>query len=145
MEEEPGEEEEKKEDESEEAVKSRVRDTEAVPSAKEVDERNANHAAFRRWCPRCAKGRAETYGRRAVTRDKTEIPRISIDYVYTASEQDREEEKGMPALVMKDHKTKTVMARAVPSKGLDAFAIGRMKKDIEQLGYRRVVTRKGSA
>ncbi len=129
------------EEESEEAVRRKVRETEAVPSEREVEEHNVDHAVFRKWCPHCLKGRAEAYGRRAVSRDKTEAPRVSVDYVHMASEQDKEEEKGMPALVMKDQRTRLVTARVVPSKGLDAYAVGRLKKDVEQLGHRRIVTK----
>ena len=120
-----------KEMESEEAERSRVRETESVPSAKEMEERNVDHAVFRRWCLHCVKGRAETYGHRAVTKDKAEIPKVSVDYMYMSSVQDREEEKGMPVLVMKDSKTRMVTARVVPSKGVDAYAVGRLRKDVE--------------
>ncbi len=52
--------------ESEETEKSKVRETESVPSAKEVEEHNVDHAVFRRWCPHCVKGRADLKPRRLV-------------------------------------------------------------------------------
>ena len=44
----------------EEAVRARARKTGAVPSEKEVEEHNLDHAAFRSWCPHCVKGGAES-------------------------------------------------------------------------------------
>ena len=45
----------------EEAVRARARKTGAVPSEREVEEHNLDHAAFRSWCPHCVKGRAGPY------------------------------------------------------------------------------------
>ena len=53
---------EKEEECTEEGVKARARNTAAVPSSKEVDEHNLDHAVFRSWCPHCVKGRAESSG-----------------------------------------------------------------------------------
>ena len=64
--------------ESEEVEKSRVRETESVPSAKEVEEHNVDHAVFRRWCPHCVKGRAETHGHRTVKKSEVEVPKVSV-------------------------------------------------------------------
>ena len=50
------------------------------------------------------------------------------DYMYTRSEQEREEEKGMPFIVMKDSKTKTMMAKAMPKKGVREYAVEAVKK-----------------
>ena len=49
-------------DTSEEASRARARRTEAVPSAKEVEERNLDHCVFMSWCPHCVKGGAEACG-----------------------------------------------------------------------------------
>ena len=43
--------------------------------------------------------------------------------MYMHSEQEKEEEKGMPIIVAKDNRTKMIMARVVPSKGLDSYAV----------------------
>ncbi len=53
------------EEAGEEAVRTKARRTEIVPSMREVEEHNLDHAVFRSWCPRCVKGRAEAYGHRA--------------------------------------------------------------------------------
>ncbi len=41
------------------------------------------------------------------------MPTVSLDYVYTRSEQEKKEGKVMPIIVVKDNKTKTVMAKVV--------------------------------
>ncbi len=48
-----------------------------------------------------------------------EEPTIGVDYAYARSEQEKEEEKGTPVIVAKDNKTKMIVARVLPSKGLD--------------------------
>ena len=63
---------------------------------------------------------------------------MSIDYAFMNDCQDKkkEEEKGMPIRIIKDHETKMRFARVVPKKGADAYAITRRNKDLEQLGYK---------
>ena len=48
----------------EEATRTKARRTEIVPSMREVEEHNLDHAVFRSWCPHCVKGRAEACGHR---------------------------------------------------------------------------------
>ena len=115
-------------DVGEEAVRARARKTGAVPSEKEVEEHNLDHAVFRMWCPHCVKGRAESYERVKKVQNEGEAPTIGVDYTHTRSEQEKEEEKGMPIIVAKDNKTKMIMARVVPSKGLDSYAVETVKK-----------------
>ena len=103
----------------EEEVKQKARTTEAVPSEREVDEHNLDHGAFRSWCPHCVKGRAESYGHSVKKTKEKEIPTIGMDYMYMHSNQEKEEEVGMPIIVMKDSKTRMLMARVVPSKGAE--------------------------
>ncbi len=43
---------------SEEGVGARARNAEAIPSKKELEEHNLDHAVFRSRCPHCVKGRA---------------------------------------------------------------------------------------
>ena len=45
----------------------------------------------------------------------------------------------MPILAFKDRKTGMIQPRVVPTKGNDKYAINRLKKDIELLGYTRIV------
>ncbi len=55
------------------------------------------------------------------------------------SEQEREEEKGMPIVVLKDDSTKMITAKVMPSKRVDAYAVDSLRKTLEQLGHRRIV------
>ena len=76
--------------EAEEAVGARARRTDAVPSAREVEEHNSDHAVFRSWCPHCVKGRAESYGHVRKVLRESDTPVIAIDYMYMHSEQEKE-------------------------------------------------------
>ncbi len=80
----------------EEGVAARARKVEAAPSKKEVEDQNLDHAVFRCLCPRCAKGRAEACGSRKRGGKTGDAPTDSLDYLHTHSEQEKEEEKGMP-------------------------------------------------
>ena len=64
-----------------------------------------------------------------------------MDYAYMHPETEMEEDtdKGMPILVARDSRTKMVFARVVPRKGLDEYAVGAMKRIVEQLGYKRII------
>ncbi len=62
-----------------------------------------------------------------------------MDYTHTRSEQEREEEKGMPIVVLKDERTKMITAKAVPSKGVDAHAVDSVRKALEQLGHKSIL------
>ena len=54
-------------------------------------------------------------------------------------EPEGEEDKGMPMLVLKDSRTKVTLARVVPKKGRDQYAIERLQKDIANLGYKKMI------
>ncbi len=45
----------------------------------------------------------------------------------------------MQIIVAKDNKTKMIMARVVPSKGVDSYAAETVKKMVERLGYRKII------
>ena len=87
------------------------------------------------------KGRAESYGHSTKKTKEKEIPTIGMDYMYMHSNQEKEEEVGMPIIVMKDSKTRMLMARVAPSKGAEGYASGEVKKTIEKLGHKKVVLR----
>ena len=42
-----------------------------------------------------------------------------------------DDEQGMPILVISDHATKMKFAKAVPKKGMDPYAITRLKKILD--------------
>ncbi len=62
----------------------------------------------------------------------------------THSEREKEEEIGMPNLVDEDSKTKTIMAKVVPSKGFESYAVEVANRAVECLGHRKIITRSDS-
>ncbi len=74
-------------DVGEEAACSRARKAEIAPSDGEVEEHNLDHTVFRSWCPRCAKGRAESSGHARKLKDEGAAQTIGVDYVYRRCEQ----------------------------------------------------------
>ena len=55
------------------------------------------------------------------------------------NDKHEDKEKGMPIIVMKYDETKMKLARVVPKKGVDPYAVDRIKKDIEQMGYKNII------
>ncbi len=88
--------------------------------------------------------RAESYGRVKKLQDEGEVPTIGVAYVYMRSEQEKEEEKGMPIVVAKDSKTKMIMARVAPRKELDSYAMETVKKMVEKLLREKIILRSDS-
>ena len=126
-------------EEGEEGVKVKYRRTDEEPTAREVEEHNLDHATFRSWCPHCVKGKAVSYGHRAVEDREIGVPRVSIDYMFMHDKQVPGEEKGAPILVIKDSKTKVTWARAVPQKGVCPYAVKRLVKDLRLLGHKTAI------
>ena len=58
-------------------------------------------------------------------REEVRLPTVSIDYMFMQSKQERDEEKGMPILVLKYDSTNMTWARVVPTKGSYPHAIER--------------------
>ena len=73
--------------------------------------------------------------------DEGEAPTVGVDYACVRSEQEKEEEKGIPIIVAKVNKTKMIMARVVPSKGVESYAVETVKKMVERLVYRKIIMR----
>ena len=119
----------------EEAVRAKTRKTEPVPSQREVEEHNLDHGVLRSWCPHCVNGRAESRGHVRKAKGEGAAPTIGVDYVDMHSEQEKEDEKGMPIIVIKDSKTKMIMAKVVPSKGVGG---GSREEDDRAVSYRKV-------
>ncbi len=123
----------------EEGVGARTRKSEAVPGKKELKDHNVDHAVFRSWRPHCARGRAEAYGHRKRGGETGDLPTISLDCMYTHSEQEKEEEKGMPIIAVRDNETKMVMAKVVLGKGVQENAVEVLRKFVEQVGYNKAI------
>ena len=68
------------------------------------------------------------------------VPKISLDYAYMSDDKNKkEEEKGMPIIIMKDKATGMKYARVVQKKGSDPYAVHVVKKIIEGLGYSKII------
>ncbi len=87
------------------------------------------------------KGRAESYGHKAEKDKERSVPIVGIDCMHIHREQEREEEKGMPILVVKGGRTKMVVSEVVTNKGVVDYTVGLVKKMIEQLGYKKILLR----
>ena len=129
------------EEKVEEAVKPVVRDISQEPTEREIEEHYMHHSEFRQWCPHCVKGKAVSFGHRRRQKDQEGLPMISVDYMFMADKQLREEEKGMPMLVLKDRCSKALWARVVPAKGVNAYAVKELAKQITLLGYKKILFR----
>ena len=111
------------------------------PSAEEYEKHMASgHAVFRDWCECCVKGQGKSdFHKRQVDKNSETVPTVSIDYAYMEEKQDVKEELGMPILVMKDRKSKMIMADVVPEEGRNAYAIKRMGNNIGILGHAKMI------
>ncbi len=94
------------------------RKTEAAPSMKEIEVCNLHHSVFRKWCPRCVRGRAESLGCNMEKDKERGVPIVGLGYACVHSEQEKEDEKGMPIAVLKDSRAKMIMAKVVQSRQL---------------------------
>ena len=110
------------------------------PTKEEMEDHNRTHLPFRDWCPHCIKGKAKTgyHFRQTRDDDDNQVPVISIDYAFLNDKEDKtktigddEDEKGMPILVIKDRKSKTIRARVVPEKGAHSYAIYKLRQELE--------------
>ena len=112
-----------------------------LPSQKEIDEHMLTHIPFRSWCKFCVMGKSVASPHRKIDKSEDTVPTVSIDYAFLNDKQEviKEENAGMPILAIKDRKTGMMQSRVVPAKGNDKFAIKRLVKDIELLGYNKVI------
>ncbi len=85
------------------------------------------------------KGRAEAYGRVRKVIGQSNASTVGVDYAHMHSEQEKEEEVGMPIVVVKESKTKMIVAKSVPSKGVENYAVEAVKRAVERLGHRRLI------
>ncbi len=96
------------------------------------------------------KGRAESYGHVKKMQNEEEAPITEVDCMYMHSEQEEEEEeeeeeeKGMSTIVAKNNETKMIMARVVPRKGVESYAVETVKKMADRLRYRRRIISRDS-
>ncbi len=98
-----------------------------------------DHAMVRSWRPHSVLRRAEAHRRKADKDKERGKPVLGVYYMHTRSEQKKEEEKGMPTLVLKDSRTKMTMAKVAPNEGAVDYTVGVARKMIEQLGHTKAI------
>ena len=84
-------------------------------------------------------GKGIASAHRAGESQSSEVPIVGVDYAFTGSKQQKSEEKGSPVMVIKDKRTQRILARMVPQKGRSKYAIKKLSRDIDQLGYKKVI------
>ena len=148
-----GGEEEKEEDErSKESAKIKVaNEVEGVTRKMREEHWAAGHVPYRNWCEVCVAGCGRDRPHHRVKDEGDGHPVICIDYatLSTTGVKDKEESDGVgvekknwTVLAMKDKKSKMLFARVLPCKGTEkAYNWRRVAKDIEMLGYQKVVIR----
>jgi hypothetical protein len=122
------------EDEGEEGIVARVRGKEWQPTAREIEEHNVSHIPFRSWCVNCVKGKAVSAGHYKV-REEGQVPKVHMDWCWMCPRE--EGERGMPILVVRDGRSRMIMADVVPEKGVHAFAVHRMVRILRLLVLHR--------
>jgi len=100
-----------------------------------------NRIPFRSWCSHCVKGKANCnpHRRRKTIDEESREPIVSVDYMLMHDSQGEGEEKGMPIMVIKDRKTRTIRARVVPQKGNHWYGIKILSGVIESLGHSKII------
>ena len=112
----------------------------------------SGHVPYRSWCKHCIHGRGTDSAHSRNGGEEGDIPIVSMDYCYLyesaneRKERKKEEAEGrhreimeMPVLVIKDRKSKQVMAELVPRKGVEKFAVERGFRIVDGLGYGEVI------
>ncbi len=73
------------------------------------------------------KGGAEAYGHARKKDSEREAQAVGAEYAH--SEQEGDARKGMPIMVHRGHRTKTVMPTAAPNKGIVPYSVGGGEED----------------
>ena len=114
------------------------------PSIEDVKSHEITHLPFRNWCAHCVKGKCGSAPHAMMKEETQLIPTISVDYAYSKSEEEREDDDAelmsdsMPIMICKDRKSKMISANVVPEKGANKFAIKKLAQEIVILGYNRI-------
>ena len=137
---------------AEEGAGAKVLPVPVRPTQQEVDLHNATHVPFRSWCPFCVSGKAKSHPHFSKSEEReSDIPVVSLDYAFLGEEEgDADDETELTAeqkdgtvlkvLVMKDRKSKYIIANVVPRKGDHPYVVQRVGEDLTQiLGYDRVI------
>ena len=80
----------------------------------------------------CVRGRGKNDAHKRMDAEAShEIPHVSMDCFFMG----QDEEKCLPMLAMKDHKSKTIFSHVVPKKGASvAYCVSRVVRNLEHPG-----------
>ena len=108
------------------------------PKREEYDQHMITHIPYRSWCEFCVRGKAKNDAHASTSKESREVPMISCDYLVR-SKANAESEGSMPVIVTIDHDTNWISAHMVEKKGMDAFAVNCLVREIEASGYSRLI------
>ena len=120
--------------------------TPELPSLKDIEEHRIDHCPYRCWCAECVEGAGREQGHSNV--ESHSIAMISMDYlfvtrkgIFAENESGWDDPDALKVLVVKDTKSKSVFAFAVPQKGIDEkrFAVDAIVESVLWLGYSKVI------
>ena len=102
------------------------------------------HIPYRQWCQHCVSGKAKGNPHCGAKGYLREMPTVVMDYMYMKERQREEEEGGMPILVTCDLVTArggtgNIMARVVPAKGVNEYAVQAAANELTYLGHKELI------
>jgi len=102
------------------------------PSEEERRDHNLTHLPYRNWCQHCVKGRGREADHKKLKEQSEGLHELHFDYMFMGPEN--QPGKTLTILVVKERRTKMVMATAVPSKSTGRFVVERVGAFIKELG-----------
>ena len=131
------------EEEEEEARTIKGKKMARQPTKEEYDAHCRTHIPFRKWCPHCVKGKRKNDPRKAnKEKEDQEIPTMSWDYMEQRGKDGKvlEEDDGRNKTIIGiDREHKWISAIVVKKKGLDAYAVEAIGKEIGNSGFNRAI------
>jgi len=86
------------------------------PSEEERREHNLTHLPFRNWCPHCVRGRGREADHKKFKEQAEGLHELHFDFMFMGP--GNQPGKTLTILVVKERRTKMVMATAAPSKSI---------------------------
>ena len=148
----------------EEATKAKLIADPGQPTQDEIDSHEVAHCPFKRWCAHCVRGQASEDPHRRKTEtvkedigDGQKIPIVAIDYCFMGScglvrdgewkdgkgrEADGIEAKDNPILTMQEDGAENIFAYPAQKKGAYEAMVKAITKDIDSLGYKKIVLKR---
>ncbi len=108
------------------------------PTPPEIKEHEATHLPYRSWCRHCVRGRGKSHAHQQRDAEKSyEVPHVSFDYCFLG----QEDEKALPVILIRDHRTRTSFSHAVPCKGTkgSSYPARQVSHSIKQLGHPHII------